>query len=81
MWIVYKKDDAERAGFKYSGTAPMACAIINETSGGKPKAVVSWHMREDSALLIANLANQKYLEAKAKFEKSVPAAIDNDAEE
>jgi hypothetical protein len=40
--------------------------------------VISWHLREDVATLLANATNQKIIEAKVKFEKSVPAAIDND---
>lgn len=76
-WIVYSKEDAEKIGFK--NTSDFAkYAIVNETLSGTPKKVVSWHMREDAALLIANMTNMKFMEAKQKFEKSVPDAIDND---
>jgi hypothetical protein len=77
MWIVYNKEQAEEAGFK--NTSEYAkFAIVNETLSGKPKSVISWHLREDVATLLANATNQKIIEAKVKFEKSVPAAIDND---
>lgn len=77
MWIVYNKETAEQAGFK-NPSEYAKFAIVNETLSGKAKKVISWHMREDAALLIANTANQKFLEMKNKFEKSVPDAIDND---
>lgn len=76
-WIVYNKEQAQEAGFK--NTSEYAkFAIVNETLSGKAKNVLSWHLREDAALLIANMANAKIAEAKAKFEKSVPDALDND---
>lgn len=77
MWIVYNKETAEKAGFK-NPSEYAKFAIVSETISGKAKKVLSWHLREDAALLIANTANQKFIEAKQKFEKSVPDAIDND---
>ena len=77
MWIVYNKETAEKAGFK-NPSEYAKFAIVSETISGKAKKVLSWHLREDAALLIANSANMKFADMKQKFEKSVPDAIDND---
>jgi hypothetical protein len=77
MWIVYNKENAEKAGFK-NPSEYAKFAIVSETISGKAKKVLSWHLREDAALLIANTANQKFVEMKVKFERSVPEALDND---